>query len=134
MNLTRADLQSAGAAGILADAQAERLWEFLSQRQPEAPGFRATHVLYYLGGLIAIGAMTLFMTLGWEELGGVGLCGIAFAYGVLGIIATNHLLYRRQLTLAAGIAATFSLALVPLAIYGLQEALGWRPHQWGYRD
>lgn len=134
MNLKRADLQAAGEAGILEPAQADRLWAFLSQRLPEAPGFRGTHVLYYLGGMVAIGAMTLFMTLSWERLGGWGLLAVSAGYAVLGIVATNHLLYRRQLALPAGIAATFVLVLAPLAVYGLQEALGWRPHHWAYRD
>lgn len=134
MNIVREDLDAAVAQGLLTDGQGQALWGFLAGRQDGRPGFRTTHVLYYLGGLIAIGAMTLFMTLGWQQLGGWGLLVIALGYGVLGILATNHLLYRRQLPLPAGVVATFVLVLVPLAIYGLQEALGWRSAQWAYRD
>lgn len=135
MKMTRADLTAASEAGIVEPAAAERLWAFLEERNTSAPGFRGTHVLYYLGGLIAISAMTLFMTLGWERLGGMGLLGISIAYAVLGLIATHYLLYRKQLEIPAGITATFVLALTPLAIYGLQEMLGWRPpHEWSYRD
>src|SRR5262245_43607862 len=111
MNLTRNDLSAASEAGILSTDQAERLWTFLAQRTPDAPGFRVTHVLYYLGGLIAIGAMTLFMTLSWEELGGWGMVVVSLGYGVLGILATNFLLYRKRLALPAGITATFVLVL-----------------------
>jgi hypothetical protein len=135
MKITRADLMAAAEDGIVTSEAAGRLWNFLAYRHAGAPGFRGTHVLYYLGGMIAISAMTLFMTLGWERLGGAGLFGISVAYSVLGLIATHYLLYGKQLEIPAGITATFVLALTPLAVYGLQEMLGWRPpHDWTYRD
>jgi hypothetical protein len=134
MKIVRTDLDAAATAGIVSPSQAERLWTFLGARPATEPRFSTTHVLYYLGGLIAIGAMTLFMNLGWERLGGWGLLGVSLAYGVLGLIATDFLLYRKQLAIPAGITATFTLALTPLAIYGLQEALGWRPAGFTYRD
>lgn len=134
MNIVKADLDVAADAALITSSQAESLWEFLSKRHADTPSFRTTHVLYYLGGLIAIGAMSLFMNLGWERMGGWGLLGISVAYAVLGIAATNFLLFRKRLAIPAGITATFVLALTPLAVYGLQEALGWRPHDWHYRD
>lgn len=123
MELTRAHLREATAAGLLAEQQAEQLWEFLSRRQADKPSFRFTHILYYLGGLVAIGAMTLFMTLGWESFGGWGLFAIAVAYAVAALLLTE-LLTRRALPVPAGITATFALALAPLAVYGLQAAHG----------
>jgi len=134
MKISRADLLAATEDGIVPNEVADRLWNFLAYRHAGAPGFRATHVLYYFGGLLAIGAMSLFMNLGWERLGGWGLLGISIGYAVLGLVATEQLLYRKDLPVPAGIAATFVLVLVPLAIYGLQEALGWRPHDFAYRD
>ncbi|HUS23631.1 MAG TPA: DUF2157 domain-containing protein [Candidatus Binatia bacterium] len=133
MHLSRADLTAAIADGILDRSQAERLWNFLSGRGTTAARFGITHVLYYLGGLIAIGAMSLFMTLGWERYGGWGIVGICASYAVIGLGAT-HFLLRRQLLVPAGITATFVLVLVPLAIYGLQSALGWRSVEYAYRD
>lgn len=134
MNLVRSDLAAAADAALITPSQAENLWQFLATRHADRPGFQTTHILYYLGGLIAIGAMSLFMNEGWERLGGFGLLGISIAYAVLGIIATNYLLFRKNLTIPAGITATFVLTLTPLAVYGLQEAMGWRPHEWHYRD
>jgi hypothetical protein len=93
----------------------------------EAVRFKFTHVLYYLGGMIAIGAMTLFMTLGWERFGGGGLLAIALAY-LAGLWAVTHwLLYTKRLPIPAGITAT--LALVPMAVYGLQLLLGLWPDE-----
>jgi hypothetical protein len=123
MDLNRAQLKEATAAGLLEEQQAERLWEFLSRRQADTPSFRFTHILYYLGGLIAIGAMTLFMTLGWESFGGWGLCAIAVAYAAAALFLTE-LLLKRALPVPAGITAAFALVLTPLAVYGLQAALG----------
>src|SRR5690606_29794226 len=76
-----ADLQAAAQAGDISPAQAERLWSRWSPGADQAPPapvpapapvpvrFNFVHVLYYFGGLLAIGAMTLFMNLGWELFG-----------------------------------------------------------------
>jgi hypothetical protein len=126
MKLDRAALTEAVREGLLDAAQAERLWTFLSARHTETPGFHFTHILYYLGGLVAIGAMSLFMTLGWERFGGWGLLGIASGYAVAGLLLANRFL-GRGLTIPAGILATFVVVLTPLGVYGLQSALGWWP-------
>jgi hypothetical protein len=70
MELNRISLKSATEDGLISEQQAELFWQFLSERAKNTPVFRFTHILYYLGGLIAIGAMSLFMTLGWERFGG----------------------------------------------------------------
>ncbi|MBZ0222350.1 MAG: hypothetical protein K8F35_04920 [Dokdonella sp.] len=134
MNLDRASLEDAVRQGILAREQVERLWAFLEERNADQPSFRFTHILYYFGGLIAIGAMSLFMTLGWEQLGGWGLCFIAIAYIVLAVSLTEYLLGRKRLAIPAGITAALAVAIVPLAVYGLQEGLGWWAQGRVYRD
>ena len=48
---------------MINDSQGQALWNFWLQRGGEQAGFSIVHVLYYLGGLIAIGAMTLFTAL-----------------------------------------------------------------------
>lgn len=133
MEIDRASLNDAAAQGVLSEAQAERLWQFLGERRQAAPGFRFAHILYYLGGLIAIGAMSLFMTLGWMSFGGWGLLAIALAYAAVGLGLTEALL-ARGLPLPAGISAAFVLALTPLAVYGLQNGLGWWVEGRTYRD
>jgi len=125
MNINREHLQQASAQGLLSEQQADQLWLFLQAQQHDTPGFRLNHVLYYLGGLIAIGAMTLFMTVSWERFGGWGLFFIALAYASAGLWLTEHLLYRQRLAIPAGVIATFVVVLTPLAIYGLQVGMGW---------
>jgi len=124
MNLNRNLLQEATTKGLITDQQAEQLWAFLTEQGHNTPSFRATHILYYLGGMIAIGAMSLFMNMGWEHFGGWGLFFIALAYAGIGLWLTESFLKRHRLPIPAGITATFAVALTPLAIYGLQSALG----------
>jgi len=125
MELNRGLLKDATENGLISAQQADQLWKFLAERGKDTPNFRFTHVLYYLGGLIAIGAMSLFMTLGWESFGGWGLFFIALAYAAAGLWLTEFFLNRSRLPIPAGITATFVVVLIPLAVYGLQVALGW---------
>jgi hypothetical protein len=134
VRIDRASLDAAVRRGVLQPEQAQALWAFLGERTADAPTLRFAHVLYYLGGLLAIGAMTLFMTLGWEMLGGRGLLLIAAGYAAVGLWLTERLLHRWKMPIPAGIAAVFVVALAPLAVYGLQAALGFWPEGRVYRD
>jgi hypothetical protein len=127
-------LRQAVTRGIISEDQARQVSALSAEHGLNTPGFRFTHILYYLGGLIAIGAMTLFMTLGWESFGGWGLFSIALAYGAVGLWLTGYLLDRLSLPIPAGIAAAFVVALTPLAFYGLQMALGFWPEGRPYRE
>lgn len=133
MKITSNNLQSAVEAGILSAEQAESLTDFLKGQPGVGPSFNFTHVLYYLGGLIAIGAMTLFMTLGWENFGGWGIFFISLAYAGVGLKLTASF-QNKGLAIPAGICATFVVAITPLAIYGLQQALGFWPDDSVYRE
>jgi len=123
MKLTRAMLDEAASQGLLDRDQAGRLWQFLAEREQHTPGFKPAHILYYLGGMIAIGAMSLFMTLGWESFGGTGLLFISICYMVAAIGSVEWLRVRRM-ELPAGVLAALAVVLVPLAVYGLQHMLG----------
>jgi hypothetical protein len=134
MELNRGLLKDATQRGLLSEQQAEQLWQFLCEHEKDRPSFHFTHILYYLGGLIAIGAMSLFMTLGWERFGGWGIFSIALAYAAAGIWLTEFFLNRKRLAIPAGITATFVVVLTPLAVYGLQVALGWWAEGRVYRE
>jgi hypothetical protein len=136
--LRRWQLDGAVRAGILSAAQADDLIEHLASGAPDVedsgPRFTFVHVLYYLGGMIAIGAMSLFMTLGWNSLGGWGGFACAVFYGVLALALTHWLLERKQLEIPAGIMATLAVVMVPLAIFAAQMALGYWGADTPYRD
>ena len=138
-------LQAAARAGDITDDQAERLWArwagqgaAMAGEGPvavAAPRFDFTHVLYSFGGMLAIGAMTLFMTLGWELFGAWGLMVLALAYGAGALAVTRHLM-GKHLPVPAGILATLAVCLVPLALWALQAGLGMWPQDAmdNYRD
>ena len=130
-------IDEAVASGVLAESQGRALWDFLIQKERDTPSFRPAHILYYLGGMVAIGAMTLFMTLGWERFGGAGLVLISSVYCAAALLLTELLLTRKQLVIPAGITATLAVVMVPLAVYGAQHLLGFwvdGPRASAYRD
>ncbi len=133
--MNRTLLNQAAAKGIISEHQATQLWDFFSTQTADTPRFQASHILYYFGGMIAIGAMSLFMNLGWERFGGWGIFAIALAYMGAGLALTRYFLNTLRLQIPAGITATFVVVLVPLAIYGLQQALGlWPKANDAFRD
>ncbi|MGQ5523291.1 DUF2157 domain-containing protein [Chitinimonas sp. PSY-7] len=124
MKVDRADLTRAEEVGLLQSGQAEALWSFLSMQPQTTAQFRFAHILYYLGGMIAIGAMSLFMTVGYQTWGPVSLTVFAGAYGFLAWWIGVWFLNAKQLPIPAGILFTLTIVLVPLAVYGIEAALG----------
>lgn len=125
VELDRRHLDEAARQGLITEHQAGQLWAFLKTHSNEAPGFKTTHVLYYLGGLIALSAMVLLLDLSHEVFGGWGLFTLAVMYMLAGLGLTRHFLYKNALRIPAGISATFVVAMTPVAVYGLQTAIGW---------
>lgn len=133
-------LQGAVDKGLLDAPQLEPLHQHLQQWQlsqpladPRQAHFDFTHLLYYLGGLIAIGAMSLFMNLGWETFGGWGIVALCCVYALAGLALTQRF-QRQGYLIPAGICAAFVLTLTPLAVYGLQQGMGWWPDDTAYRE
>lgn len=133
MEVTRKKLELAVTEEIISQQQADSLFTFLRALPSTGPGFDFTHVLYYMGGLVAIGAMTLFMNLGWEKFGGWGIFCISLAYGGVGLMLAGKF-QKKGHAIPAGICAAFVVALAPLAIYGLQQAMGWWPDDTTYQE
>ncbi len=134
MHVDREQLKTAVAQGVISDEQAQKLWAMLEADQSAVPRFNFTNVLYYLGGMIAIGGVSVYVTLAWELLGGLGLfliaaIGIAVAYWL-----TQYFLDEKRLPIPAGIMAALMVALVPLGVYGLQKAFGFWESDATYRD
>lgn len=126
MRMTRQDITAAVKAGIITDQQAQKLADFWHQHHDEVPTFRLTHLLYYFGGLLAISAITLFVTSAWEMMQGLPLFVLSVLLFIFGLLFTRYFL-NNKLTIPAGIMSTFSLAVVPVGIYSLQTWLGYFP-------
>ena len=85
------------------------------------PGFAFVNVLYYFGGLMAIGAMSLFMTLGFEAMGTWGLLGFSgfAALSTAAELAELHEQVAPQLPSQRRVA--FSLERFPLLLIWAQR-------------
>jgi len=133
MKISKNHLKSAAEEGILSNDQVDALYSYLRSQPNTGPSFSFTNILYYFGGLVAIGAMTLFMNLGWEEFGGWGILVISIVYAGIGIFLTGKFQDAGH-SIPAGICATFVVAITPLAIYGFQQGMGWWPDETTYHE
>lgn len=133
-----AQMEQAVSQGVISAQQAQALRE-LWQR-PGGPSFTMNNALYYLGAMIAISAMSLFMVLSYDVFGPWGLFALSLA-GILGLFAASRALLRRQLPIPAGALGALAVTLTPLAAWCVQKALGLWPegvmppgfsayHQW----
>lgn len=136
------DLLLAVQDGVITRQQAQALWARWEKQstaapqaaQPDAPAgvyasaphFSLTNTLYYFGGLVAIGAMTLFMQLSWDAFGARGLMLLSAAYLLACLKVADHLT-SRHLPIPAGILATLAVVLTPLVVWCFQHGMGWWP-------
>jgi len=132
MKISKQSLHQAADQGLITPQQVESLWDFLGRQTRSTPTLNSTSILYYLGGCIAIGAMTIFMNLGWETFGGMGLSAIAFAYAIVSLILAEYF-QKKSLTIPAGIMAALTVSMVPLFVYGIQTILGYFETGTNYR-
>lgn len=113
-------------AGLPADTF-ERIREALKAEPENAPAFEAAHISYYLGALLIIGAMGWFVTNAWDTLSGFTLAAIAAGYGVL-FGAVGYRLFRKPATkIPGGLLVAVAVCMTPMAVYGIERALGWWP-------
>lgn len=127
--LTDPDLTALKEAGLIDAAKLAEIRAFLEHRQPAmtrqtAPRFDLTHVLWYAGALIVIGAMGLFTNEAFNRMGGWALAACGSAY-LVAFLAAGHMLWKNvTLRIPAGLLVAISVSMVPLIIYGVQDGLG----------
>jgi hypothetical protein len=128
MRYSSDDLHAAATAGVISPTQVAALMAFLSARLPakpaDSPRFDLVHLLWYAGTLLVISAMGLFSTLAFSSMGGKMLVATALVYAVLFGIAGHVLWHRKKLRTPGGLLIAVAVAMAPLAVYGLQDALG----------
>ena len=130
MHFTETDLRAAVAAGALEDNRLNRLIEFLSTRQSAsppasaAPRFDLAHLFWYAGALIVIAAMGLFSTLAFSAMGGSALTVTALVYAAAFTAAGHYLWHSKNLRVPGGLLIAIAVSMAPLAVYGIQDALG----------
>ena len=130
--LTDTDLRAIRDAGLIDDVKLDEINMFLNARKEAAPAgpatqtaprFDLTHVLWYAGALIIIGAMGIFTTEAFNRMGGWALVGCGAAYAVV-FLGAGHFLWRnKSLSIPAGLLIAVAVSMVPMMIYGVQDAL-----------
>lgn len=134
MQIEYKDLMAAVTEKLITQDQATKLWAYWRITQPEKPSFRFTNILYYFGGIMAISAMTIYVTMAWDQFKGFPLLFLALAMMLLGLSLTHYFL-DKKLRIPAGLMAAFSLALVPLVVFNIQFLLGMSPNvKYEYSD
>jgi len=120
--IQESDLDAAIAAGVLEQGQVDRLLAFLKSRPEPSPRarFDFSHILWYAGALIIIGAMGLFSTLAFEQIGGKALTVTALVYAAIALSIAHWLWHRPGLRIPAGLLVAVAVSMTPLAIYGVQ--------------
>ena len=152
LNYTKAELEAAMAAGVLDASQLSALIGFLDSHKSvsQAPRFDLSHVLWYAGALIIMGAMGLFSTLAFNSMGGIALSVTALVYAALFTCVGHYLWHRRHLRTPGGLLITVAISMAPLAVYGIQSQLSawgtsgdpgsyadfyaWSENSWIYMD
>jgi hypothetical protein len=126
------DLQAAVEAGVIDSAARDRLLAFFATRasaprpvsSAPAPRFDLTHVLYYAGALLVMSAMGLFSNAAFNALGGYALATTALVYAVAFVALGSYLWRTPELRVPAGLSIAVAVSMTPLAIYGVEDALG----------
>jgi hypothetical protein len=131
---TDQDLIAARDAAVIDDATHRRLVAFLAARAAgeakvggklvaDAPRFDLTHLLWYGGAVIIMTAMGLFTNEAFNQLGGWALASIGAIYAAVFLALGHWLWYGRGLKTPGGLAVTVAVAMAPLIVYGIQDAL-----------
>jgi hypothetical protein len=130
MTIDRQDLEWAVQRKLLTGQQAEDLWQAVADKNKHRHRFDLTHLMYYAGALLVMGAMGWLITETWERLGGSGIFLVASAYALFFLAVGLWLWFRKGFRIAGGLFVTLSVWMVPLMTYGLQRWLG----VWGGDD
>lgn len=140
-----ADLVAARDAGVIDDEAFGRLAAFLAARASSAtadvsgvtdrPRFDFTHVLYYAGALLVLGAMSIFATNAFALFGDRILLVIALVYGVV-FWRLGGWLWRRGRRTPGGLVIACAVGMAPLGVFAIQSLAGLSPVSDGqtYRD
>lgn len=129
------DLNAALEAGVIDATTHERLARFLDDRASEAsekpagpaPRFDVVNVLWYMGALIVLGAMSLFSTNAFGLWGPRALIATSIAYAIIFIVAGAYLWRWRGLRTPGGLLVTCAVSMAPLAIFAIQVSNGHDP-------
>lgn len=131
VRIGRERLEQASVRAGASPELAGRIWQDLAGDAAFERRFDMVHVLYYMGALIAIGAMGWWLGSQWEDLGGGTIALIAAVYAAL-YAGAGAYLWRKgpETRTPGGLLISMAVALTPLLVYGLQRQFG----LWAFDD
>src|SRR6266705_708782 len=129
MPISERELKDLVAAGVIDAGTAERIAAHFKGAGVEPPRFDLTHTAYCLGALVVMSALGWFMNEAWARYGGWVLTLIAVAYAVAFTVAGESLWGKPGLRQPGGLLFTLAVWMTPLAVFGIQYALGWWPRE-----
>lgn len=104
----------------LSEQKVESIWQQLALLENEKKSSPFANLLYYLGAMLIISAMTWFMNLGWELFGGGGVFLISIGYAAFFLLLGNAFWKSSAYRIPADLLVTIAVCMAPLAIYGLE--------------
>ncbi|MBD9655110.1 DUF2157 domain-containing protein [Pseudomonas sp. PDM12] len=123
LKIDNSDLQRAVQAGVLQPGQDQALLDFLRQTPSERPSFQLSHIAYYFGALLIMGAMGWLMTEAWMSIGDAALLVISSAYLLLFLLGGRSL-WRRGQPIPGGLLGAVAVSLTPLVVFAGQRLFG----------
>jgi len=126
LKIDNSDLQRAVQAGVLQPGQDQALLDFLRQTPSERPSFQLSHIAYYFGALLIMGAMGWLMTEAWMSIGDAALLVISSAYLLLFLLGGRSL-WRRGQPIPGGLLGAVAVSLTPLVVFAGERLFGTWP-------
>jgi hypothetical protein len=128
--ITFKEIEEAVAKDVITQEQGEKLWHLWSGNDEHGSGFQISQLAYYTGALIVISAMGWLMNSTWDVFGGMGMFSIAILYACFFVLLGKRLWEREGLQIAGGLMIVMAVCMTPLAILGLERAMGWWPQSY----
>lgn len=112
------DLKDAEKVNIISKDQRLAMLDLFKNSSMSHKSLNLSNSLFYVGGLLSIFAMTIFMKLAFDYISAYGTAILSIIYFFGGLKYSEHLKSESNLT-PAGILATFSLVNFPLFIFSI---------------
>lgn len=126
MKIVKSDLSKASEKGILRGDQVDPLWAFLEGKEGSFKG----QLLYYLGGVVAVGGMVCFMEVGNKILSDILLALSSLIFALIFWGFGYQFWVKRKLYSLGSFFAIAAVLAVPFIIYHLEKGWG----VWGGGD
>jgi len=140
INIVFEDLVSASYNQLTPAESVSNLWDFLKSKaaarsaaiktgpetaatEPIKSSFTLENVIYFFGALIIIAAMSIFIGMTFEQLGGPGISAVSLIYIFSFVWAGSTLWFDKGQKTPGGLLITIAVCIVPLFVYGIEVML-----------